>query len=126
MKTKETQITKRKAEMEHSKNAVMNTTGVTLLEYNTFLYDIGVELVETHTIKYKELIRMAEYWKWFRNEFHMYEKNLFNAMRIVREELDNPKVDCPKFSNYIYTKEMNIIIEDEFIVKSLFNFLKQH
>ena len=124
MKTKETQVSKRKTEMDHSKNEAMSTTGKTLLEYNTFLYDLGCELAEKSTTNHQELIRMPEYWKWFRNEFYLYEKNLFRVIKIARKHLDHPNFKKQEFNNYVYTREMMYLLDDEYVEKSIHNFIK--
>ena len=124
MKTKRTQITQRREDMQHSKDAVMSITGMNLLEYNTFLFDVGVALVENHIepSKLKELIRIPEYWSWFRNEFFMYEKDLFRQMKLYGPDFNQSNIEALK---YLYQREMSYMIEERSVAISLNHFIKR-
>jgi hypothetical protein len=123
MKTKTTQVSTRRNEMNHTRASVMEVTGMTLLEYNTFIFDCGIALLENGEFKIKsdELIRMKEYWSWFRNEFFIFEKETFDQMAQYGPEFNHENISV---NRYLYEREMSYIIADGAVRTSLYHFLK--
>jgi len=123
MKTRTTQIATRRNEMNHTRDSVMNVTGMTLLEYNTFIFDCGIALLENDEFKIKsdELIRMKEYWSWFKNEFYIFEKETFDQMKLYGPAFKKENISV---NRYLYEREMAYIIADGCVRNSLYHFLK--
>lgn len=124
MKTKQTQVVKRIVEIDSIKQQVMKSIGATLLEYNTFLYDVGVALAE-QSIKKEELIRMPEFWKWFRNEWYMFERDLIADLVIASPTFLNSEKRLMSLNNSIYKREMCYMIKDELVHASFHSFIKE-
>ncbi|WP_107039930.1 hypothetical protein [Brumimicrobium mesophilum] len=124
MKTKQSQVTRRVAEMSHTKEAVMNAIGASLIEFNTFLYDLGVAKAE-QSMKHQELVRMPEYWKWFRNEYFMFEKDLLEDMTYIREDFFSGNPNHVANNNYIYKREMCLLLTIENVDASFYSFIKE-
>lgn len=118
-KSKQTQVSKRKQIIDKTRQEVIAKTEMSLLEYNTHFFELGCELAETKTSHHAELIRLPEYWKFFKLEFNLFEREVLRDVCMVVGEYSSSQI---KYMNYI--REMRYMLTDKYVDAAFYNFLK--
>lgn len=112
-----TQIEKRKIEGVMNKEFVQLITNLSDLEYNTKIYETGIEFLQESYGFNSEFFRFFErlplFWKWWRQEYFMWEQDLIRACG-----------DDLSFDRQFYLDEMRIVAHDRRTDQSFNGFLK--
>lgn len=93
------------------------------LEYNQYIYEMGLGWLNMVAVDKPELAKALEksanYWKWFRNEFHMYESGVLRAHDVVASEKGVPVL----LDRILYVDEMNYMFTEPLLDISFAHFL---
>lgn len=110
-----THIQKQRLEGEMIKDYVMNHLGISELEYNTMVYDFGMEFLEQlNVVYYIEYAYHKSFWKWWRAEWHIWQKDL------VKFLIENDY----ELTLELFRLEMNVLSHEELTNRSFENYLK--
>lgn len=112
-----TQVNKRKAEGAHNRDFVQNITQLSDLDYNSNIYNTGIEFLEQSygmgSEFFKFFERMPLFWKWWRQEYFLWEQDLIRACS-----------DDLCFDRQFYIDEMRVLSHDRRTDYSFNTFLK--
>jgi hypothetical protein len=85
-------------------------------EYKLFIYEMGIGFLEVQCVNVPKLKAKleacAKFWKWFRNEFHIFEETLIEAYRVCEEEARKADRYCQVFTRELYISEMQQLFVD--------------
>ncbi len=110
-----THIQKQRLEGEMIKDYVMNHLGISELEYNTMVYDFGMEFLEQlNVVYYIEYAYHKSFWKWWRAEWHIWQQDL------VKFLIENDY----ELTLELFRLEMNVLSHEELTNRSFENYLK--
>jgi len=113
-----THIETRRLEGEFNKQFIQEATEMTEMEYNEFLFNVGIEfLKETYGEGQPEFIRFSRmpfFWKWWRQEYFLWEQDL------LKHCSDCQLVPTVEF----YKCEMRVLAHDRVTDQAYVQFLK--
>jgi hypothetical protein len=110
-----THIQKQRLEGEMIKDYVMEHLDLSVLEYNTLVYDFGIEfLQQLNVVYYIEIAYNKSFWKWWRAEWHIWQQDLMNFLFENDYEL----------TLELFRSEMNVLSHEELTNRSFENYLK--
>jgi hypothetical protein len=99
-----THIQKQRLEGEMIKDYVINHLGISELEYNTLVFELGMEFLEQlNVIYYIENAYKKSYWMWWKSEWHIWQQDLVKY--IIEHDVQN-------FDYGLYFEEMRVLAHD--------------
>lgn len=110
-----THIQKQRLEGEMVKEFVMNTLNLSVLEYNTMVYEFGIEFLTQFNVEYYiEYAKHKSYWNWWRSEWHIWQKDLVKFL--FENDYD--------ITLELFHQEMNVLSHEYCTERSFYEYLK--
>lgn len=118
-----TQVRVRQAQMQQIAAEVQGKTKMSEMEYKYFIYQQGLIFIN-HIVPPKmrpTIERSAIYWKWWRNEYYLFEKDLLTDLVLFESEYPD---SASPFDVEYYKSEMQYAVYDDAVSVSFKQLLK--
>lgn len=81
-----TQVMKRVKSIEQNANYVQKNMQLSEFDYKEFIFELGLKFLEIRFRHHNEMMvvaTMPRYWKWFKNEYHLYELEYLDDVKLI-------------------------------------------